>query len=171
MLGLLLLALIIWLIWAWVGDDEVEPVATEPITEETTPEPVAEAPAVTIGDVLSNPDDYVGETWPRAEVNVASVPTDRGFWIVDQGDSLFSVIIDVPEEQPKDINPGATLRIDEGTLRDRTYLPEMPGAPLDQTTENIAEQQDAFLVVDERYINVLEGGTPQPGTDPAQNIQ
>jgi hypothetical protein len=185
LLGLLLLGLIIWIIWGLVDDDDmevgenaepnVENVTPEGnVTAETTPERIAEgSAAITVGDILSNPDQRLGETYPRAEVTVAEGRqiTDRGFWIQDQGEYLFAIIIDRPQEQPKDINPGATLRIEEATLRDRTYLPEMPGRPLDQQTENIAEQQDVFLVVDERYINILEQGTPQPGTDPAQNVQ
>ena len=115
---------------------------------------------VTIGDILGNPDRYVGETFPQAEVNVTEVPTDRGFWIEDEGRRLFAIIIDQPQEEPKDINPGQTLRIEEGVLRDRTFLPAIPGVPLDQDTENIAEQQPIFLTVDEQYINILEAGMP-----------
>ena len=175
-LGLLALVLIVW--WVWPDNDEAEFADVEAPTAEieavepvTTPEPIVDIQGVTVGDILGNPDDYIGETFPRAEVTAVEVPTDRGFWIEDEGERLFAIINDQPQEQPKDINPGATLRIDGGTFRDRTYLPELSGAPLDQTTEDLAEQQDIFLVVDESAITVLEGGEPQPGTDPAQAVQ
>ena len=45
------------------------------------------------------------------------------------------------------------------------------GNPDDYLGENIAEQQDILLVVDEAEIMMLEGGQPQPGTDPAQAVQ
>lgn len=179
LLGLVVLALVVWWIWP-DGDDaefaEVDAVETvEPVTAPAapaaTPQPAADIPGVSIGDILGSPDQYLGETFPRAEVTVVEVPTDRGFWIEDEGQRLFAIIIDQPQEQPMDINPGATLRIDEGMLRDRTYLPELPGAPLDAATENLAEQQDIFLVVEEEEITVLEGGQAQPGTDPAQSVQ
>ena len=161
--GLVAIALIVW--WVWPDEPDMAELDTietvEPVTPATTPEVVAGGAAVTIGDILGNPDGFIGETFPRAEVEVTEVPTDRGFWIEDEGQRLFAIIIDDPAEQPKDINPGATLRIDQGTLRDRTFLPEIPGAPLDQQTENLAEQQPIFLVVDERYITILEGGQPQ----------
>ena len=162
LLGLLLLALIIWAIAAAIDTDESNVTEVEPVTPTTTPEPIAQAPTVTIGDILGNPTEYVGDdfadVYPRAEVQVGSVPTDRGFWVVDQGDSLFAVIIDVPEEQPNDIDAGQTLRIQEAILRDRTFLPQIPGVPLDADTERIAEQQPIFLTVDETNISILQGG-------------
>lgn len=164
-LGLLALLLIIWWVWPDNNDDDFADVDVDPVetvTPSTTPEVVGgDIPGVSIGDILGNPDNFIGETFPRAEVTAVEVPTDRGFWIEDEGQRLFAIIIDQPQEERVDINPGATLRIDQGTLRDRTFLPEIPGEPLDATTENMAEQQEVFLVVDERHITVLEGGQPQ----------
>lgn len=175
-LGLLALVLVVW--WAWPdGDDEFAdvdpaPVETvEPVAPAATPEPAGDIPGVSVGDILGNPDQYVGESFPGAEVTAVEVPTDRGFWIEDEGERLFAIIIDQPAEQPKDINPGATLRIDGGTLRDPAFLPEIPGEPLDSRTEEIAGEQEIFLVVDEAEITVMEGGEPQPGTDPAEAVQ
>lgn len=176
-LGLLALVLIVWWIWPDADDEaeytEVDPVETvEPAAAPaTTPVAIADVPGVSVGDILANPDQYIGESFPDTEVTAVEVPTDRGFWIQDEGERLFAIIIDQPQEQPKDINPGATLRIEGGTLRDQSFLPEMPGAPLDPATEDLAEQQEIFLVVDEANIEVLEGGQPQPGTDPAQGVQ
>ena len=171
-LGLLLAALVVWLLIALFDADEPD-IAEDPAIEEpvATPEPRGEASGVTLGSILGAPNEYVDEPFPEVEVTVSSVPTDRGFWIVEEMDSLFAVIIDQPEEQPKDINPGQRLQVTDGTLRDATFLPDIPGAPLDETTRNIAEEQELFLVVDEGNIEVLEAGSPQPGTDPAGAFQ
>lgn len=172
LLGLLILAGLIWILVEAFDTEEV-PVAddVEAITPETTPEPVAVAPTITISDILGSPTEYIGEPFSPDQVNVVEVPTDRGFWIEDNGERLFVVIIDVPQEEPKDINPGQMVQIEEGVLRDRTFLPDIPGAPLDPDTESIAQQQPIFLTVDESNITILEGGTPQPGTDPAETIE
>ena len=161
--ALVALALVVWGVTEAVDTDgEVADVeVVEPVAPATTPEAVATGP-LTIGDILGAPDRYVGEPFPATEVEVAEVPTDRGFWITDEGQRLFVVIVDQPQEEPKDINAGQTLRIEQGTLREATFLPEIPGVPLDADTESIAQEQDIFLVVDERYINVLQGGGGAP---------
>lgn len=65
----------------------------------------------------------------------------------------------MPEEQRTDINPSQTLRITEGVLRDRTFLPRIPGEPLEPQAQQIAEQQPVLLTVDERNIQILSPGT------------
>lgn len=173
LLALLVLALLAW--WLIDTDDEEAAVAyTEGAVVEagadTTPEPVATAPGVSIGDVLGDPASYLGRDDFQAEVTVPTDAemTDRGFWIEDEGSRLFALILDGPMEEPKDINPGQTLRISQGMLRDRTYLPELGGDPLNAATQQLAEEQPIFLVVDEDNIEILEAGNPQPGTDRAQ---
>jgi hypothetical protein len=101
------------------------------------------------------PSRFIGRTLPDGEVDVASVPTDRGFWIERNGERLFALIIDVPQEEPKDINPGARLSLSDGTLRGPQDLSELRGRPLDADTEQIALAQEAFLVIDERYIEIV----------------
>lgn len=169
-LGLLALILIVWWVWPDGDADEAELTDVDPI-ERGAPAATPEPADVSIGDILDNPDEHIGETFPSMEVTVAEVPTDRGFWIESDGRRLFAIINDQPREQPKDINPGQRLRITGGTLRDATFLPDISGEPLETSTEELAEDQDVFLVVDESDITVLEGGTPQPGTDPAQGVQ
>lgn len=166
-LGIMAVLLILW--WMWptgetelgVVDDDVE--SYEPVT---TAEPVGTMAGASIGDILGSPDAFIDGSFPTAEVMVAEVPTDRGFWIEDEGQRLFVIVIDQPQEEFVDINPGQTLRIDEGMLRDRTFLPEIPGAPLDAATEEIADQQEVFLVVDEANITILTGGGAQAGVRP-----
>ena len=172
-LGLIVLALLLWWLIGMGDDDDVDvdPVtatAVEPITPATTPEVVGTAPGISIADILGTPASYLGQPWQIDAVNVVEVPTDRGFWIEDEGARMYVILIDDPAEEPLDINPGQSLRIDQGVLRDRTYLPQIPGEPLDAQTQQTAEEQPIFLTVDERNIEILQAGTPQPGTDPAQ---
>lgn len=159
LLALVLVGLVIW--WA-TSDGEEELVADEVVGAETIgadpitpPEPVGLEEGVTIADILGTPNDYIGTNDFQSEVAVSDVPTDRGFWIEDQGNRLFAIIIDNPQEEPKDINSGQQLRISEGMVRDATFLADLPGAPLDQDTQRIVDEQDVFLVVDETNIEIL----------------
>lgn len=173
LLGLLLLGLAIWLVAELITEDDeyetAEIEAVEPVAPATTP--AAAGTMATLAAILNNPDEYIGETFPGVTAEVVEVPTDRGFWIEADGQRMFAIVIDEPREQRVDINPGQTVQINQGMLRDRTFLPDIPGDPLDADTQRLAEEQEIFLVVDERYINVMEGGNPQPGTDPAQSVQ
>lgn len=172
LLALLLLALLAW--WLLSDDDDVEYVDNDAVVATSepvdTPEMIATAEGVTIGDVLGDPQAYLGRDDFQAEVIVptGAEMTDRGFFIEDNGARMFAIINDGPMEQPKDINPGQTLRISQGMLRDRTYLPQLSGDALDADTQALVDQQDIFLVVDEDNIQILEAGNPQPGTTRAQ---
>jgi hypothetical protein len=167
LLILLLLLLLAW--WLWPDSDVEEAPMGPPVGEVEEPAPIDE-PDLGLAAILDNPDMYVGQPFPDAEVTVGSELTDRGFWIEQDGRRLFAIIIDEPAEEPKDINPQQRLRITGGTLRDESYLGEMPGDPLDQDTERLAREQEIFLVVDESNIEILQGGEPQPGTTPAQSL-
>lgn len=171
LLGALLIGALIWLLAGAFGDDEPEFADTEVVTPAPMPEPEAEPAELTIATILANPAEYVGETFEPERVSVESVPTDRGFWITSGGARLFVILIDNPAEEPLDINPGQTLRIDEGVLRDQAYLSDLAGEPIDADTQNIVQEEPIFLVANETEITILEGGTPQPGTDPAQSVQ
>lgn len=184
LLALLVLALIIWWIWSAGRDDEAELVGaeygtelgTEPYgagyaTEPATAFPTAAGEGARISEILSNPQEWVDRDFPSGEVDIAEVPSDRGFWISDGGERLFAVVIDQPAERPVDLNPGQRLRITGGTLRDASHLPQIEGeTPLDATTRQAIEEQPIFLVVDEDDIEILEGGEPQPGTQPAEGF-
>lgn len=160
--ALLALVLLAGLIWWATDEDEADLADTELVGEETVgvdpvtpPEPVALEAGISLADVLASPTEYVGRSDFQDEVQVAEVPTDRGFWVEDQGRRMFAVIIDNPQEQPKDINAGQQLRITEGMIRDATTIADLPGAPLDADTERLAKEQDAYLVVDESNIEIL----------------
>lgn len=163
-LGLLVLVGLIWWLAADTDEDDLEPLPEDEVVapiDPAVPEASDDTIAGTVEMILASPEEYIGEEFPDATVQVAAVPTDRGFWIAGETDSLLAIIIDDPQEEPKDINSGQTLSITDGTLQDASYLPEMPGDPLEADTERLVEGESIFLLVDERYITIEEPGTPQ----------
>lgn len=163
--GLLALILIVW--WAWPAGEEAE-LALEDAqpTAEVQPqaaETVGEQPAMSLGEIIANPGTYTGQTW-TSEVNVTEVPTDRGFWIEEDGERVLVVIVDQPREQPFDVQPNTTLRLEQAVVRDPGFLAELPGAPLDADTEALVRDQPVFLTVDESNIHrVGQDEQPQGG--------
>lgn len=170
LLGLLALtALLIWL--ALSPDDDavvtadygaesdvvgpIDPIGEPALTESELPEQVASSIAYTLADVLGDPPTYIGRNDFDSEVETPSVPTDRGFWVENDGARLFAVLIDGPKEDPVDINPGQDLRIQKGMLRDASNVTDIPGKPLDADTLAILEDQDVFLVVHEDDVTIL----------------
>lgn len=157
LLAILALILIVW--WLWPEAEVVEPVAAvtpvAPITDTfvATPPPAAETP--TIGAITASPQAWVGREF-SGEVNVVEVPTDRGFWVEQDGQRMFALVVDQPREQPVDINPGQRLRITSGTVRDAAYLPQLPGDTLTSDTEAVVRDQPVYLVVNEDNITFLD---------------
>lgn len=172
-IGLLILALLVWGLVEMMGDDEDEvdadeaAVVEEPL--EPAPPPVTTAPAAAmlpVAAILAGPDAYVGQT-VSGEARVAEVPTDRGFWVEADGQRMFAILNqNVPPEQPLDVNPGQRVRMDGARVR--TDMSEVPG-DLDARTRGIVEGQQAFLTVDPANLDILTEGQPQPGTDPAMS--
>ena len=109
---------------------------------------------VTLAAILASPQNYAGRDGFAGEFETGDVPTDRGFWITEDGDRLFALIEDGPREVPIDINPGQTLSITGGTLHDRSYIGNIGGEPVDDDTLAILEEQPIFLVVDEDSVTI-----------------
>lgn len=162
-IGLVVLALLIWALAAVLGGEDeaelavVDPVATE-VTEVQptvppveTPEPVAEAAGIPVSQIVESPATWTGRT-VGGEVRVVEVPTDRGFWIEDQGERLFVVLRDAPAEQPLDINVGQTIRMREAVIYDD--IGSVPGE-IDPDTRDIAQGLPVFLGIDEADIEML----------------
>jgi len=164
LLALLLIGLLIW--WLASGDDESEAEQIA-VAEETTATQAATpagalagagaaaAGGMTVASILQSPGTYVGRDDFAAEVDVPEVPTDRGFWVEQDGQRMFALIIDGPREEPMDINSGQRLRITNGMIRNEESLGDVPGEPLDQDTIDIIREQQAFLVVDEDDMEIL----------------
>lgn len=159
LLGAVALALIVLAFTA--GDDDDDAVAVAPATVEGV-EPLAgegTAPATTptagivIAEIIANPTAWVGRSL-SGEAQVGEVPTDRGFWITDQGQRLFVVLGDGPEEQPVDINANQRLRLNEVMVYPADQLGSIPGQ-LDADTRRIADGQPVVLYVHERNVSIL----------------
>lgn len=155
--GLLALALVIWGVTEAMetGDDgEVETVQTlEPVEPAATLEPAGDD--LTMGEIVSSPESHIGERYLPGEVEVGEVPTERGFWIEEDGERLFAVLSSDPEELDR-LEEGQRLRIQEGVLQDADYVRDWPGAPLDEETQRIAENEPVVLMVSEQNIQRLD---------------
>ena len=165
LLAILLIAVLIWLFWPGLREGTVtERDVTTTVTEtvDLPPPPALDAPPATatatestLSEIRANAQQWVGREFSGA-VRVAEVPTDRGFWIEQDGQRLFAIVVDEPAEEPVVVNVGQRLMI-RGTVRDATYLSQIPGEPLSEATSEIVRQEPAYLVVDENAIAILEG--------------
>lgn len=160
---LLALAVIFWWFWA-VPEDDVDVIADDtPTVAETDlaadrelgPPMEDEMVFVPVAEIVGTPvawfdRDVIGEA------TVVDVPTDRGFWIEQDGARLFVILIDQPAEVPLDIEAGQTVRITGGELRRSAEPGEIEGRPLDDDTRGLMAEQEVFLVVDEAAVEIVE---------------
>ncbi len=167
-IGIIILALIAWALLA--GDDEEEIAVTpapieEPAMDPPPPEPVAQGPA-SLGDLLGNPAGYIGQTLELApaEVQVAEVPSDGGFWVEDGGARVFVIINEPPppgadesqQNEPLNIQPGQTVRIREAVAQDPTFITSLRGEISPESTE-ILESEPVYLVTDWGNVQIVDG--------------
>lgn len=161
LLGLIVVALIVWvLLDGTMGETAMEPEAEMPAAEVpatgVAPTPAdPSAPTVPIADINSYPRNWFGRT-VAGEVEVVEVPTNRGFWVESDGERLFALVVDEPEERPINIMAGQTLRIEDAELRDPSDLDDLPGEPIDTNTRQILGNQQVFLLLDEDDIEVVD---------------
>ena len=176
-IGLLLLGLLAWAVMEWVDVDEpeavvpvaaVDPAPLAPVaTDPPPPAPVAQGAALTLAGVLGNPAGYFGRTVTPEAVRVTGVPSDRGFWVEDQGQRVFVVLneggpgtADVQGKQAEkpDIDPGDVVRIREAMVHDPSNLQNVQG-PLDDQTRQVLNGLPVFLVTDARNVEIVSRGT------------
>lgn len=164
-IGLIVLALLIWALTELLDNDDdlvTDPAGEQPARVEPAPEPMAPAPmvaALPVAEIAGDPASFEGRT-VSGEVRVSEVPTDRGFWIEDQGQRLFVVLGDRPLEDPIDIDPGQTIRITDARVVSASELGRISG-DLDDVTRRTAAREDVVLSVDESNIQVLTGAGAQ----------
>lgn len=158
--GALAIALGLWALLAG-GDEDLEQapaIGAAPVADDAQPlppsaTPTAQGEGITLSQIIESPGTSTGKSL-AGEFRVGDVPTDRGFWIMDQGQRLFVILGDAPEEQPKDINANQTLRLTEAVVYSADQLGSIPGQ-LDADTRRIAEEQAVVLYVDERNVDIL----------------
>ncbi|MBW3565564.1 MAG: hypothetical protein KY459_12630 [Acidobacteria bacterium] len=160
--AIVVILLILLFVWLWpTGEEVIEPIDTE-VAEEIVPldpPPASEVDTAVVdfrlADIRVSPVSWSGRQ-VSGEATVAEVPTDRGFWIEEDGQRLFVVLIDEPAEVPKDINANQRIRFRDATVHtDASDLDAIPGEPLSASTRQIIAGEPAFLVVDERNVEIL----------------
>lgn len=158
LLGLIVLALLIWLIAGALDDDEAEvaavPAAAVPVVEPAVPVAPAAAPAgLTIAEVLANPSAYAGQSFSTGQVPVAEVVSDRGFWIESNGQRLFVVKNESPQtgvadvEGSADMRPARNVNVGETVQINGTLYttPDQIQPPLDEQTRQAIQGQPIVL--------------------------
>ena len=166
-LGLLLLALLIWGVYEMFDDDAAGDVAVAtapevmPATDPgmTDPGMAATAPAadVSVGEaipvaaIMSAPGNYANQA-VSGTARVAEVVSDRGFWIEDAGQRTFAVI-DEPKPEIKNIRAGQMVRLNGAQVM--TNASQVPGQ-LDAQTQQIIGNQAAFIYVQAPNIFITE---------------
>ncbi|HEX8392429.1 MAG TPA: hypothetical protein VF665_08750 [Longimicrobium sp.] len=174
-LGLLALLLLLFLLMRSCGDDDqaentgtvvdtttsqtVAPVAPMPATDTTAaatgamPAAGAAAGAGWIAGVLGG--QMAGQT-ASGQATVPSTPSDRGFWVEENGQRVFAVLQE-PMEQIKDIDPGQTVRITNAKVMRGSESAQIPES-VDAEAKTTASQQQYFLLVPSNGVEITAGG-------------
>lgn len=166
LVALLALALLIWLLFSLLDDDDEMPVAepvgavvpAAPVVDEVQPlppaanppTPVAPAAGIPVSQIIESPATWTGRTL-GGEVRVVEVVSDRGFWIEDQGERLFVLINESGSEAP-DINQGQSVRLAEAMVY--TDVQNIPGT-MEPQARTIAQAQPVVLAVDSRNVQIV----------------
>ncbi len=167
--GLIVLALVIWGLFALLNDDEPSvspPVAVDPIEPMEPMDPTvmvapmpppptdADNTPIPVGVIVVGPGEFLGQP-VVGTAEVADVPTDRGFWLEQAGQRLYAVIAQSPNmEDEININPGQQVRL-AGIVYDNALASQIAGG-LDAETTQIIADQPAFLLVDARNIVIVD---------------
>lgn len=160
LLGLIVLALLIWGIMELFDrdDDEVAqaapaPAVVDPIPPASSTSPVAAAPTLTlipVAAIVAAPSNYGVPLDGTARVT--SVVSDRGFWIEEGGQRMF-VVIDEPKPEVKDIDAGDVVMIKQGRVYPSSNVNSIPGA-LDAETRRIIASVPTVLYVKAQNIEI-----------------
>lgn len=161
LLAILVAALLVW--WAAAEDDDVEvaiadtaPVAAVEADAETIADTQtnAEASPMILSAIVARPQSNIGREF-MGEVDVSGPLTDRGFWIESDGARMFALIVDQPREVPLDINAGQRLRITGETVREGGVISNLEGAALKESTLDVLQDGEVFMLVNESDIEIL----------------
>lgn len=174
-LGLLALALLAFLLMQTCGDDEAEP-APAPVTDTTTtsaaPMPVTDTTmmgAGAAGAAGAAAAGAAGAGWistVMAGTNagqttggdgmVPQTPSDRGFWIEENGQRVFAILAE-PMEQMKDIDPNQRVRISNARVMRGSESSQIP-QDVDAEARQTASGQQYFLLVPSSGVEIVSGG-------------
>ncbi len=165
LLLLLLGALLLWWLLSENDDDADLATADTDIVAADTVDGVGQSTAdnevnneMTLAAIAANPANFYGQDGFTGRVDVGGPLTDRGFWVEHEGTRMFALVIDEPAERRIDINPGATLEINGGTVRQASSISatNIEGETLDEDTLRVIADQEVVLVIDEDNIRIVE---------------
>lgn len=165
--------LAIWALMELMGRDDAEVAAVEPTGTTVAEAPPAIAPservdmadgttadasgalaALPVATILAGPASYVGQEI-SGTARVTDVPTDRGFWVEQNGQRMFAVIAQGPNmEKAINVNAGQEIQIDGAAVHDANSMAQV-GGTFDEQTKQIISDQQAFLVVDPNDITIV----------------
>ncbi|CAN5770987.1 hypothetical protein BH20GEM3_BH20GEM3_02940 [soil metagenome] len=155
-IGLLALLLVGWLLYSMFDRDDnvaeapvvTEPLATTPVIDPAAAADVDVGPVIPVAAIVTVPANYVNQT-VSGTARVAQVVSDRGFWIDDGNQRVFT-IIDEPKPEIKNIRAGQMVRLDGAQVM--TAASQVPGQ-LEAETQQAIQAQPAFLYV--RAANIF----------------
>jgi hypothetical protein len=182
-IGLLALALLALLLMRTCGDDDDDAEAVV-VTDTTTATQVA-APMDTT--VMAAPMDSAGMATSGAagatgagtgwiagilagtaatagtasgDGTVPETPSDRGFWIEENGQRVFAILQE-PMEQIKDVDPGQRVRISNARVLRGSESAQIP-QDVDAEAKRTAQGQQYFLLVPSSGVQIVSGGNTTP---------
>ena len=100
--------------------------------------------------VMDSPGEWNGRT-VTGDVLVSTVPTDRGFWVEEDGRRAFFVVDPIGEESDAHIQQGQRLRITNAKVHQGV---DSVGE-LEAESRQIIEGEPAFFVVDPSDFEIL----------------
>lgn len=163
--------LAIWAITQLFDRDDAEAVAVAPVAEPVAEAPIAAAPVAApdpmttadaggavallpVATILAGPAGYVGQEI-SGTARVTDVPTDRGFWIEQDGQRMFAVVAEGPNmERAINMNPGQEIQLNGAVVHDSTSAAQL-GGQLDPQTQQLVSGQPAFLLVEPDDVTVV----------------
>ena len=103
-----------------------------------------------LAQIMANPGEWNGKT-VNGDVTVGAVPTDRGFWVEEDGSRAFFIVDPEGEESDAHIQQGQRLRIKGATVRQELSSV----GPVEEQARTIIAEQSAFFVVDPNDFEIL----------------
>lgn len=178
-IGLVALALLALLLMRGCGDEpetDAATVVTDTTTGMTPAAPMATAPMDTgamaaggaagaaaaggtgwIAGVLAG--TSAGQT-AGGDGMVPQTPSDRGFWIEENGQRVFAILAE-PMEQIKDVDPGQRVRISNARVLRGSEAGQIP-QDVDAEARRTAQGQQYFLLVPSSGVQIVAGGNTTP---------
>lgn len=154
--GAIVALIVIWAIWTWsrpvVPVVMAPPVAAPAPMVTPVPAPAVTATAVApIALIIAVPADYFDREI-SGTAQVVDVPTDRGFYLEDNGRRIFAVLGKDFTEKQVNVNPGQTVRV-SGVVRASSKLDEAEVGTLQAATRDRIQKEPVYMVV--KQIEVL----------------